>query len=269
MKNFLNLAKEGIISNKIKLYTCFGAKFISVIMSMLIPVCVSKIFNILVYHQFSNNLLTCIMVLNVLNIINIVMSYLYSYCYMDLQVRISYSICTNILNHIRKISLIWVEKRNSTEMSQYILKDVDVIVNFILMMVTEGMANGISLCFSIVVLSIINLKISILLGLICSLYTIGYCILKKRYVRSTYEMNQEYSKYFATVTKQIRFTRFILFQNAEKYFKQRLSHIFEVMRKKALANQKLSICFMSIHAVISLSAQLIIFLMGGNMVMHK
>ena len=153
------------------------------IISIIMPVISGKFIDNIVYAKNMVILTNYIIIFTMVNLSNIVITYLSFRISISIEARSGFSLCTDVLKHLHTISLLDLENENSSYLSQRIKNDSRDVVHFCLSIVANIILNLVGLSISFAFTIKVNYKISILIIVIALLYVIGYNILKNHYIK--------------------------------------------------------------------------------------
>jgi len=233
--------------------------FISIVM----PIIHGKFIDNIVYEKSINFLITYIFIFLIINLSSIVISYLLFQIRVNIEAKSGFSLCTDVLRHLHKISLLELENENSSYLSQRIKNDSRDIIGFCLSIIASIILNLVSLSISFAFTTNVDYIISILIVIIAVLYIVGYKIFKNPLYKASVEVREQQSRYFANINNQISHAKFIKSHSIEEVFFSILNKSFSILYKKLVSSQKLTNLYNAFIMFLSVAIKLVLFIIGG------
>ena len=233
------------------------------LIGIVMPIIYGKFIDNIVYEKSIDFLITYIFIFLTINLSSIFISYLLSQIRVNIEAKSGFSLCTDILRYLHKISLLELENENSSYLSQRIKNDSRDIISFCLSIIASVILNLVSLSISFVFTTNIDYKISILIVVIAVLYIVGYKIFKKPLYEASVEVREQQSRYFANINNQISHAKFIKSHSIEEVFFSILNKSFSVLYKRLVNSQKLTNLYNAFIMFLSIAIKLVLFIIGG------
>ena len=233
------------------------------LIGIIMPIIYGKFIDNIVYEKSIDFLITYIFIFLTINLSSIFISYLLSQIRVNIEAKSGFSLCTDILRYLHKISLLELENENSSYLSQRIKNDSRDIISFCLSIIASVILNLVSLSISFVFTTNIDYKISILIVVIAVLYIVGYKIFKKPLYEASVEVREQQSRYFANINNQISHAKFIKSHSIEEVFFSILNKSFSVLYKRLVNSQKLTNLYNAFIMFLSIAIKLVLFIIGG------
>lgn len=240
--------------------------FMNVAMGLIgiaMPIIYGKFIDNIVYEKNINFLITYINFFLIINLSSIVISYLLSQIRVNIEAKSGFSLCTDVLRHLHKISLLELENENSSYLSQRIKNDSRDIISFCLSIIASVILNLVSLSISFAFTTNVDYRISILIVIIAILYIVGYKIFKNPLYKASVEVREQQSRYFANINNQISHAKFIKSHSIEGVFFSILNKSFLILYKKLINSQKLTNLYNAFIMFLSVAIKLVLFILGG------
>lgn len=196
-------------------------------------------------------------------IIQIIISYITSLLNVKLQTSISYLLNKTILEHLQKTPILFLEKQNIAYLNQRINADCTNVVSFCLSILVGVFVNLSTLIISFIVIIRVDIWMTLLIICLIISYIFLYKFTKNTLKKIIYELKENSAKYFSTLQEQLSQIRFIKIFNFFDFFKNKLSKDYDNLLKSCLKNQKFSFIFQSSDLIITIIAQVILFVFGG------
>jgi ATP-binding cassette subfamily C protein len=233
------------------------------VIGIVIPMISGKFIDNVVYAKNINFLYNYIIVFMILNLFNISISYLSSHLRVIVGSKSAYSLCSYILKHLHKISLLDLENENSSYLSQRIKNDSNDIIYFCLNIIANTILNLVGLIIAMILIININYIISLVVALIAILYVVGYKLFKNSLYKVAEQVREQQSRYFSNINNQITRAKFIKLHAIENIFILSLNKSFLLLFEKLIKNQKLSNLYNSYNITLSVILKLILCIVGG------
>jgi ATP-binding cassette subfamily C protein len=230
---------------------------------IIMPIIYGKFIDNVVYEKSIDSLIIYIIIFLSINLFSIVITYLLSQIRVNIEAKSGFALCTNVLRHLHKISLLDLENENSSYLSQRIKNDARDIISFCLGIIASVILNIVSLSISFAYTIKIDYRISILILIIAMLYIVAYKIFKKPLYKASVELRENQSRYFANINNQISHAKFIKSHSVEEVFFSILNKSFSVLYKKLVNSQKLTNLYNASIMFLSIAIKLVLFIFGG------
>ncbi len=251
-----------------KFYTYVFMNIAMGLTGIIMPIIYGKFIDNVVYEKSIDSLITYIIIFLSINLFSIVISYLLSQIRVNIEAKSGFSLCTDVLRHLHKISLLDLENENSSYLSQRIKNDARDIISFCLSIIASVILNIVSLSISFAYTIKIDYRISILILIIAMLYIVAYKIFKKPLYKASVELRENQSRYFANINNQISHAKFIKSHSVEEVFFSILNKSFSVLYKKLVNSQKLTNLYNASIMLLSVAIKLVLFVIGGNNILN-
>ncbi len=239
------------------------------ILGIVIPLLTGKIVDNLTYIKSKEVLINFCILFAIINIVNMIMRFLSSYLYTKLQTKSGYSLNKYVINHIQDVSMSHFLNTDTTYLNQRINNDSNSIIIFCISVIINVIVNIITFIFSAILLIRINCKIALIMFFLLALYIFTYAIFKKPLYQKSFEVKEANAGFFSKLNEQLFNIKFIKVHSTKEIFSKRLEIAFNEVIKKLISSQKLGYLYASCDSIISLVAQLSIFLLGGFAIINR
>lgn len=195
---------------------------------------------------------------------NFVINQIYTY----LRLNINYEINMDCLHHMRKVSMLEIQKQTVAAVAQKINYDTGVVTGFVLQITQNVIVNIIMLILPLAVLIHFNIKIGIILFFLIIIYFITYIGFKKPLYRWNHETRDKETVYFKDLYKQLEYVKFIKMNSAGKFFDGFMEKSYKGLLDTGMHMQRIGYLFTSLDKIIMTFAQISLFLFGGIQVIN-
>lgn len=259
----INFCKSYIIKYKSKLYMYIIIGLITSILGMMTSIIGGSFINQLIAINGKKYLLYYCVVFFIISILKIFLSIYSNYLYTIIQTKVSFELNKDVLNHLRKVSMLKLKDIDTVYLSQRVNNDSNHLIIFFLGAISDSIINFIMLICTTIVLIAINYKITIVLFFIILLYICLYNLLNKEIYSKSYIVKEAQSEFFSKLNEQLCNIKFIRIHSANKLFDNRLLVSFKNLFNKLMSYQKTIYLFNSCESLVGTIAQLSIYIIGG------
>lgn len=246
-----------------KFYTYIFMNILIGMFIIVMPIISGKFIDNIVYVKNINFLINYIIIYLIVNLSNVLFSYLSTYIKVNIEAKSGFLLCADILKHLHTVSLLDLEKENSSYLSQRIKNDSKDIIQFCLSIISSIILNLIGLSISFIFIVKTDYKVSIFIIIIAVLYILLYKIFKKPIYKASIQLREQQSRYFANVNNQISHAKFIKSHSIEDVFFSALNKAFLMVYRKLMNTQKLTNLYNSFMMLLSITTRLVLFIIGG------
>lgn len=232
-------------------------------LGILIPLLTGKIVDSLTYIKNKEALINYCILFGTISIINMLTGFLSSYIYIKLQTKSGYALNKHVINHLQNVSISHFVNTDTAYLNQRINNDSNSIIIFCISVIINIVVNAITFIFAASLLISINYKIALILFILLIVYILTYAIFKRPLYQKSFEVKEAQANFFSRLNEKLFNIKFIKVHSVKEIFSKRLDVAFVELIKKLVSSQKLSYLYTSCDSIISLVAQLSIFLIGG------
>ncbi len=252
-----------------KVYLYFIISISISILSLLIALITGKFVDLLVDGENFNLIKQYIMEFAIISILIIIFSLIKNYLYTLVQTNTAYKINKDVIEHIKMLPRKEYLEMNSSYFNQRVNNDSNSIVSFYLNVIVDPLTSIISGLVSLVIIFSINRTIAAILVLSCILYALLYKVFKRKLYDINYIYKEEQAEYFSKFNEQIEYIDFIKIHSLNKYFVLKLENVFTKFFRTIKRYTKLSIVFSGLDQIISVVAEIIIYILMAIEIIHK
>mgnify|MGYP005942338275 FL=1 len=263
-----DIIKKYILHQK-KQYTYYIlVNIIICIISIFIPYAIGLFIDKLKSYQHFYDVIIGILILLLLYIIKEVLSYVVNMLYIIIQAKSGYSYNKDTIEHLKHVSLLWIENNNISYLNQRINNDANEIVIFCLSTITGFVINIITMLVSIALIFKINICVFIIVSILLAIECVGYIIFKGKIFEYSYELKEESSTFFSVLQEQLDKAAFIKCHSVNKLFVNKLDEAFKQLFSASYKKVKITMLFEKLENIMLLMGQCIVLAVCGYEVMN-
>lgn len=233
------------------------------ILGVITPLLIGKIVDNLTYIKSKETLINYCILFGGISIVNMLTGFLSAYIYIKLQTKSGYALNKHVINHLQNVSMSHFINTDTAYLNQRINNDSTSIIVFCISVIINVAVNAVTFVFAVILLIRINYKIALILFILLIIYILTYAIFKRPLYQKSFEVKEAQASFFSRLNEQLFNVKFIKLHSVKEIFSKRLDVAFVELIKKLVSSQKLSYLYTSCDSIISLVAQLSIFLIGG------
>lgn len=238
------------------------------IFSILSPLIIGSIIDILTIQKGYNALIKhCIFFLSV-QICNSIAQYLSYKLYIMLQTTAAYKLNKTLIKHLHMVNPKNIFDYNPSYLNERINTDSNTIVIFTLNLISKTISSALTLIISLVILFQLNNAFFFIALILCILYIAIYIIFKDKIFQMSLLFKENQSQFFSVLLEQLQNILFIKRHSLSSFFTNRLDKYFEKFFFNVLKTQKFSYIVSSIENILSYVAQFFVFVIAGMSVLH-
>jgi len=181
----------------------------------------------------------------------------------------TYSLNRQVISHIQSISNNVVKKMNTSYLFQRINNDASALTSFSINFVQNSIIKTILFIFPTIVLFTFNFRIALILPIFIAVYFVFYKHVKKYVYNRNRQYKEDQSEFASYFLEQLSHVSFIKRFGLSANFIIRLDNCFDKLYKSLLKYQSISYVFMAIEGTIRTLAQVLLFIIGGLMVINN
>ena len=155
---------------------------------------------------------------------------------------------------------------NMGYLNQRINSDSNSLSVFIISLFSDILVNSISLVFSIWVLFTMSSLLGSIMVIVGCIYITIYMLLKKKVFLVSYRLKEEQADFFSSMLMQLNDIKFIKIHSLIKSYQKKMKKAYEHYLKQVLKSQNLFFIYGSLDSIITLLANISIFIFGGRLV---
>ncbi|MFC3746436.1 ABC transporter ATP-binding protein [Paenibacillus sp. GCM10012306] len=235
--------------------------------SILSPYLIGNFIDALVSEEAMESVYRYCMFFAAITMAKLILGYVSSMMYVKMQVRIGYELNKNVLFHVQDMSLSFINRNNTAYLNQTINNDANAVVIFCITFLQNVLTNALTLIATFYISFRMNSVISLMFISFMMLYILIYSYSKKSLFTVSMLFKETQGSFFSSLQEQLQYTRFIKLHSFHKEFRHRLASSFENLFSAAIKNQRISYFFSSADGIVSMIAQILLFLIGSFLIM--
>ncbi len=259
------------IKNSLKKYKIdFVLYIISIIIIWIISICMPYLTGIYIDKLVFGGELKFIYFFTfwilVLNLINILLKYLSDLKLTKLNTNIVFEISYQLYEKLKKVPLSFFNDIDSVYLINRINDDANVIAGFFTSNCVNVFINLLTLISSLIIIFFINKTISLISLLSIPIYIILFIKFKKSLYESNYDLSESKNQYFAKMTEQFTFIKYIKINILFNFTANILLSSFKNLFKNIIRNFYIEYFFYNIGATILIIFNVFVVFYGGILV---
>lgn len=200
-------------------------------------------------------------------LLKIVVDYIDGDLYTKLQTKLAFSINTAAIHKVQQIPYSNYLHRNSAYLNERLNNDSNYIAMFYINSVKYTILNGMKLFIPLVLIAYLESWLALAIIVILLLCFIVYKIFQKPIEKSYATMVEETSRFFSEEQLQVSSVKFLQTHGLNSNFIARMYSGFQTLISSINRNNQISLTYASIHSVLVLLANLILFVITGRSVL--
>jgi len=203
-----------------------------------------------------------------INIINVLISYIAAYLYINILTKIVYDLNIFIINYLKNVSLSYFSNVDTINLTQKVNVDSNNLISFCINTLIDVIVKFLIILLVAFLLFKINYIIFIILFLLVVSYSVIYAIFKKTMYKRIFEVKEAQSDFFSKLNEQLYNVKFIKYHAVDELFKERLDKSFSKLILNQVSLQKYNSLYVSCDTIIGIIAQITIYLIGGFIIIN-
>lgn len=195
-----------------------------------------------------------------------------NYFYSLLKVKVVYVMSCNIMNnmiqHLRKISLLKFNQYDPTYLNQRVNSDSVALVTFYIENYLSVFLNFFMICVIALLIYEINTYILVLAFMFIPLYIFLYFRLKKPLFKASYKFKEASNKYMNDINEQYRINEEVKVSADFKFWERFVNNIFSTYIKEILSYNKIAYLFSSVDGLLGLLFTSGVLIVGGIQIIN-
>ena len=203
-----------------------------------------------------------------LNIIRTTLNYFTMILYIKIQTKSAHQFTQETVAHVQKVSLSFVNDKDTSYLSQVINGDTNQLVIFCIKTMSDFVLNIINIAIPIIILLSLNAFVSGVMIAFLGAYVLIYIKFRKPLRERSMALRIAQNNFFAKLLEQLKLTRFIKVHVLSDFFRRRLDENFNDLLDNSLRMQRLSFAYHALDNAVTTIVQIILFLVGGWLILQ-
>ena len=213
------------------------------ILSLIAPYISGNFIDVLLHIEQREQLVKYCVVFATMSFGSIACNYIISQIFARLRIKMNYEINMDFLHHIRKISILTLQKQTTASITQKLNYDTGIVTSFSLQTLQNILTNIITMILSLIALLHFSLDIGIILVCMLLVYSGTYIIFKKPLKHCNQEAREKETKYFSTLYKQLGYIKYIQMNCVDRFFDGLMKKSYVCLYKAGMRVQKIGFLF--------------------------
>ncbi|WP_278286368.1 ABC transporter ATP-binding protein [Clostridium putrefaciens] len=250
--------------HKLKFFLYLLITSFLIMLGLISPYLESIFIDGLIYTPNYNFLFKITVTILVVSLVSTIFAYFQNILLLELNTKISFQLSNDIINHLKKVSVLYLEQYDSAYLSNRINTDCNTIIPFFLSNVIKIFSNLFIMLFCFIWLTVhYGLSLILLISCILPMYILLYISLKKPLYNRNLDLLEKQSGFFATLNRIFRNLKNIktkvLFTETEDLYKSSFSSLF----KSIISFNKISYVFFSLNNLCNSFLHILIIIFVG------
>jgi len=208
------------------------------------------------------------MIFGGLNLLGIIKGYIASLIYVKMSNKMGFGFIRAVLQHIQRASLSYSNNKDLAYISNRVATDTSSMIGFCITVLQGVTTNIIKLVAPFLVLFLLNRFITLLMLLFLMVYLLLYFACKKLLYEVGFKLRETQARFFSGMLEQLKFIKLIKVNAIQNEFNQRVDKKFSDHDRAAQRNQKVNYLYSGMDGIISTTAQIILFVIGGLQILN-
>lgn len=196
-------------------------------------------------------------------ILSIFIGYVSNRLYIYLQTKLGYELNCDMIAHVHKLRLSYLEKQDTAYLNQRINNDSNALMAFCISIVQNIAIQSVTLLVSVATIFSFDTIIATVLFVQIPIYFVIYGLLKKYIFSASFLLKEQQANFFGKLYEQFVYIKLLKIHSNSSEFLTRLHNSFDKLLKCAFNYQKTTYFFSGLDSAIVGIAQIFLFLYGG------
>lgn len=201
-----------------------------------------------------------------ISIFKLVVEFLSERIGLILQTKIGFRLNEHIISRIQRLPLSFFIHQDLTYMTKKVNVDSNAIVSFCIGTLQNMIINAFVLVMGFILIWDFSVVIVFLLICLIVFYYFSYLLMSKKVYSANYQYKEVQASFFSKLHEQLKNIEFLKLQALLYSFHLRLENALDQLYAAASHNHIIMFLFGSLDKILKISANIIIFIIGGNAV---
>ncbi|MCL2015473.1 MAG: ABC transporter ATP-binding protein/permease [Defluviitaleaceae bacterium] len=266
MKIF-NLCKKHLIKHKTMLVIYLSISIFTGLFAMVNPFIIGDFIDSLIAGGNMDVVFRFSAIFAALNVARTVFGYITMILYTKIQSKAAHEFSQDVIEYLQKISLTFVNKRDTNYLSQVINGDTNMLIIFCISVVNNFILNAIYFVVPLIILVTLNFYVTAALLAFLFIYIFIYVKFKKPLFDRSMILRVAQNTFFAKLLEQLKLTKFIKIHAISGIFRKDMNKNFDNLLTETLKTQKLNFAYSSLDTAVTTVVQIVLFLLGGYLIL--
>lgn len=214
-----------------------------------------------------SQMLNVIFLLFIMYISKEIISFFHKLLYIKIQANAAFALNFDIIEHLKEVSPLVIEKTDLSYLSQRINNDANDILIFFISSLTELIFSLFSIGIVLFIIQQMDTTAFIVTLVLLLFYILIYIRYKNKIYNSSYKMKEEKSNFFSRLQEQLEKSQFIKIHNMNTFFSMRLKKAYQELYKSIFKQQTTLQIFSNIESLIGALSVCILLWIGGKKIL--
>ncbi|MCL1987008.1 MAG: ABC transporter ATP-binding protein/permease [Firmicutes bacterium] len=267
MKIF-TLCKKYLIAHKTMLVIYLSISIFTGLFAMVNPFIIGDFIDSLIAGGNMEVVFRFSAIFATINIARTVFGYITMIIYTKIQSKTAHEFSQDVIEYLQKISLTFVNKRDTNYLSQVINGDTNMLIIFCISVVNNFILNAIYFVVPLIILITLNFYVTAVLLAFLFVYILIYIKFKKPLFDRSMILRIAQNTFFAKFLEQLKLTKFIKIHAISYIFRKDMNKNFDNLLSETLKTQKLNFAYSSLDTAVTTIVQIVLFLLGGYLILN-
>lgn len=260
--------KEYILKEKYKILSLVIVQLLIVVANIIVPYVLGKFIDNLINYKTSNFIIKFAISFIIIYILTSLLTYINAILLTNQKNILFYDISNYILRYVRECKYSEIRNMDVNYTTEQISSDTNIIVEFIFNIIINFINNLVQILIISIVVSKINIIVSIIFLVTIPCYVMIYYIYKQKLYFKSHDFRVHSSKLYSITNELISNIWFFKINGLYVEMNERYKDFYNSYLKSAINYAKCNSLFNSIQSSISNLSQLIIFIYCGVSILN-
>ncbi|MCL2360274.1 MAG: ABC transporter ATP-binding protein/permease [Defluviitaleaceae bacterium] len=266
MKPF-RLCKSYLLSQKYSLLCYVAIVLASTAISILTPYIIGDFLDTLISGADMGVIVCFGIIFGGLSLLRIIKGYITAIINTKMQMKMSYGLNRDAIRHIQRLSLSYINQKDSAYLSQRINGDANSLVGFCISVLRNIITNTIMVIVPFIILLNMNWLIAVLMLGFVGVYMALYFAFRKPLYNASFAQKEAMARFLSKLLEQLRYIKLIKINSIQERMIKKADDSYTNLSGTAIHNQKINYFYNSADGTISTIAQISLFVIGGLQVL--
>lgn len=269
MKKVFSLLMPYLAQQKLKVLTYIVVTTIVSICSLATPLLNGYFIDFLMNSNDMQILYNYAAIMLALMVINICLSFFVQRLFTTIQATTAYELNKAVIIHIQNSSLTYLQRQDPIYLTQIINGDANSIATFAVTIIQNVTVNLLNLIIPFIIFIKLNIAIGATFFFLFIAYFFLFNFFKKKLYNGNKKLSEIKSQFFSRLCEPMVSGKFYKLNEVKEVGIKKLNSVFCKVLKQSLNLQNLNCWFSASDQVVSTIAQVILFVVGGGMVILR
>ena len=256
----------------LKKYKCLVIEYFILLLgagglTIIVPMITGRIIDYITEHN-QKALFGGIKLFVIIQVTLIIFSFIKNKTYIKLQTNTAFSMISDMIIHIQNMEISITENYEMGYLNQRINNDYNSLSSFVIELMGELLVSVLTFFFSAFILISINSILGLLLLVVGFFYIVVYALLKNNLYKVSLKLKEEQAEFFSAMLMQLADIKFIKIHSLIKDYQKKMKNSYKHYFTQVLKSQNLFLVYGSLDSIVTLLANISIFVIGGNLVLN-